>query len=446
MKDLCKILAVCLLFVSCFSFCYADDIPVEVQALTDGSGNENPSGTVYINNYDDYESVANEVNGVPQDDEYNEQLKQYYEEYRDYLKDYYDDYTRPEYFKAKVTEVVEIKDEYQVDYQTYNISKYKVQKLKTQVLEGEHSGEIIDVDFILTADVMGNITLAKLKKGDTVFLSINENEDGTTTGEVSNSWTPVERINVLVVFGIILLLILLIYGGKKGFSTSLVIIALIIFATIIIPNYAFEGSKLILSAVFAILTLIATISMINLGVNSKAIKAIAISALLVLLSFGMLVFINYITRTVGVSFEFAAVSDNVILGNVNFTHLYYVISLIIAGVFITNTVCMAIKKIERESAQTFSEKVSYAKVALPCNVIPVVATALTLYLPNHILLLTNKFSDTEIINSETLVSELNRLIAIVFCMIIAVPVVSLSCFGFGKKYLKEPAKEENANN
>ena len=347
------------------------------------------------------------------------------------------DYERSATNRAKVLEAGTPKDEYQLDYTSYAVSKFVIQKIKVEVLDGEHSGEQMDVDYVLTADSLNNIVLAPLKKGDTIFLVVTQNEDGTLTGDVSNSWSTVERSNVMYVLGIILLLLLLLYAGKKGFVTSLVAIMILIFGVFLIPNLAFDGINIIAIGIFEVLALIITMSVIHLGVNHNSFKAIVLSCVLTVVAFLILLFGNYITRTVGVTFEFAAIAENVILGNINFEHLYYIISLAISSVFITNTLCMAIKRIEREGAQSYSEKIQLAREVIPHNVIPLMITAVSLYIPNHILLLTNKFSSTEIANAETLISELTRLVATVFCIVIAMPLVSLDCFGFGKKYLKE---------
>lgn len=435
MKVLSKILAVIFIFSVLFSVCYADVVQY--------SGESND---FYIDNYDDYYNmISKDEEAVAQS--YDEEIKSYYEEYQNYLKDYYNNYERPEMNKARITEAGEAKDDYQINYQTYAINKYVIQPIKAVVLDGPHSGDELDMEYVLSADSYNNIILAELKKGDTVFVLITENEDGTISGNISNSWSTVERTNSLLVIGIIAILLLLVYGGNKGFSTSVVVIMTIIFASIIIPNFAFEGKGVVLVGILEILCLIFTITVIHLGASRKSLRAMGISVALTAVAFALVVLFNYLLRLVGTSFEYAAIAENIILGNISFEQLYIITTLIISAAFISNTVGMSVRKIEREGLNDYSEKVKNARVALPANIIPMAATCLTLYIPNHILLLSNKFSDPEIVNAETFITELVRVIVIALCCALVAPIVSINKLGFGTKYLKEAeAKSEEENN
>ena len=436
MKVLSKILAVIFIFSVLFSVCYAD--------VAQYSGESND---FYIDNYDDYYNMISEdEEAIAQN--YDEEIKSYYEEYQNYLKDYYNNYERPEMNKARITEAGEAKDDYQINYQTYAINKYVIQPIKAVVLDGPHSGDELDMEYVLSADSYNNIILAELKKGDTVFVLITENEDGTISGNISNSWSTVERTGSLLVIGIIAIILLLVYGGNKGFSTSLVVIMAIIFASIVIPNFAFDGKGVVLVGILEILCLIFTITIIHLGVNRKSLRAMGISVVISAVAFALVMLFNYLLRLVGTSFEYAAIAENIILGNISFEQLYIITTLIISAAFISNTVGMSVRKIEREGLSDYSEKVKNARVALPANIIPMAVTCLTLYIPNHILLLSNKFSDPEIVNAETFVTELVRVIVIALCCTLVAPIVSINKLGFGTKYLKEADEknEDNTNN
>ncbi len=438
-------LAVLFIFViSALSFCFADEIP-EIVTVT--SGDDSQNDPVFINDYDDYLNIVGdeELGDEPVDseEEMNNQLKQYYEEYQSYLKEYYDNYERKNPEKAEVIEASEEKEDFSIDYNTQSISKYVIQKVKVKVLPGEaHSGEELELDYILTADSLNNIILSRLEKGDIVFVTVSENEDGTIEGDISNSWATVKRVNTILIIAIIVVLLLMIYGGKKGFSTALVSAIAVIFATIIIPNFAHNGSGVILVGILEMLCLIFTINVVHLGISRNSFKSMFISVVISLITWGLISLFNFMTRTVGVSFEFAAIAENIILRNINFVHLYYIITLIISSAFIANATAMAVKRIERESSQTPAERKMVARDVLPANIVPFIVTAFSLYIPNHILLLSNKFATDEIINSETLISEVVRVLVTVIGIILVVPIVSMNVFGIGKKYLKEP--DENA--
>ena len=214
MKVVSKILAIMILVLS-FSFCYAEE-----ELVVDDSAQEN-LGVV------DTESLG--IEGFDEDEE----LKQYYQDYRDYLEEYYNTYERTPSIKARVLSAEEPKEKYQIDYTSYSIAKYVAQPLTVEILEGEYEGQTLEMDFILTGDSLNNIIVSKLEKGDTVFIDVIPNEDGTLTGSVSNAWASTERVSILLIIGIILALLLIIYGGKRGFTTALVVSIIIVFATII---------------------------------------------------------------------------------------------------------------------------------------------------------------------------------------------------------------------
>ncbi len=447
MKKFSSLAIIFILLMSIFCISYAEDVAnvPDEDVITIGDEDAKKDNQVYINNYDDYLDVVNNDDSedeMPTEDELNSQLKAYYDEYQAYLKEYYDNYERQVPERAKIIEAGEVKEDYSISYADQSISKYVIQKVKIKILPGEkHSGDELDLTYILTADSMNNIILSRLEKGDEVFVTVTENEDGTLQGNISNSWSTVKRVNKLLIIGIILALLLIIYGSKKGFSTALVCVIALVFATIIIPNFAHNGDGVIAVGILEILCLVFTITVIQLGLTRKSFKAMGISICMTLFAWLLIFFFNYITRTVGVTFEFAAIAENVILRNINFEHLYYIITLIVASAFITNTVAMAVKKIERECSQNYDERIMAAREVLPANIIPFMVASFALYIPNHILLLTNKFGEEEIINSETLVSEIIRALVIGLCITLVIPIVSMNIFGFGKKYLQEPKQE-----
>ena len=290
MKVISSILAVLVLFTAIASICFADEIAettnesevVGAPEIVTTDNEQSGNAPIYINDYDDYVNAVSdaEVPDEVTDDSINQELKNYYDEYQAYLKDYYDNYERTESNKAKVVEAGKSKEEYQLDYQTYSISKYIIQPIKVEILDGEYSGEQVDIDYVLTADSLNNIVLSEVKKGDTVFVSVSKDENGGLTATITNTWSTVERINKVLIIGIILAILLLIYGGKKGFSTALVCVLALIFATFIIPNCAFGGNGVLVVGILEMICLIITLSVIHLGTNKNAFKAIAISSVL----------------------------------------------------------------------------------------------------------------------------------------------------------------------
>ena len=147
MKVISSILAVLVLFTAIASICFADEIAettnesevVGAPEIVTTDNEQSGNAPIYINDYDDYVNAVSdaEVPDEVTDDSINQELKNYYDEYQAYLKDYYDNYERTESNKAKVVEAGKSKEEYQLDYQTYSISKYIIQPIKVEILDGE---------------------------------------------------------------------------------------------------------------------------------------------------------------------------------------------------------------------------------------------------------------------------------------------------------------------
>ena len=425
LKKILFLSAIVFIVVNCFGICFAEE------------------NVVVLDSLDDYYEIANEVEDTS-DEVTDEDLKDYYNEYKSYLERYYNEYERDIPVTAVVTEAKDIEEKYQISYD-YSVSRYKVQSIKAKILEGNHNGEELALEYLISADALDNINLAALHVGDKIFVNLTEDDTGSLVGEISNSWSTVQRINIVLCIGVIAMLLLIIYCGRKGISGSLIVLIVILAATIIIPLFAVEGFGTIGTSILVALLLIISISMVHLGLKMDTLKAIAISTVLSALMIALAIGLSFVTRTVGVLFEYAAIAENVILGNIDFSTMFYMSILVIGAGAIADVVAMCINRINRESADIFNDKVRLCRDVIVSHIILISLVLFVVYVPNHILLLTNKFLEQEIINSETLISEFVRFFAIVIPIIFTAPIISLEFFKFGKKYLNE-AKEEPVNN
>lgn len=403
-----------------WNVCLATD-----ENITDDLDLQNISGDdgEYINSYEDYENLANDTNtGYSQDE-----LKEYYNSYQDYMKGYYREYQRADSIKARVIEVDEIQEEYEFNDYYYSVSKYKIQPIKVKILEGDHAGEEYAISYLLTGDSLSNIEYAALKKGDVIFVGVSESENGEEVyADITNTGANVERLGVVICIGVVALLLLIIYGGKKGVLSALILLLALDFCLVIVPNMGFDGQGFILGGVAFIVLLIATMVIAKMGFNKKSLVAGVISAVLTLVAWMLIVVADYLTRTVGVTFEVAAIAENVVLGNMNFEHLYIIITLMIAAVTITNVVCQLMKKLEEKNAESVNEKLEVGKEVLNGNILMTVITLLVMYIPNHLLLLTNKYTSREIWNAEILVSELIRIFVVIIVTALAIPTTAFA--------------------
>ena len=398
--------------------------------IESGSGNAEYTDEIsgddgeYIYSYEDYENLVGETEtGYSQDD-----LKEYYEMYQKDMKEYYiSGYTREKCVRAKVIETAEIEEEYEFNEYYYSVSRYVIQPIRVRILEGDHIGEEYAISYLLTGDSLSNIQYAEVEVGDTIFVAISD--DGTEAGvyvDITNTGSNIERIGVVVCIAIIALVLLGIYGGKKGIIIALIILLAFDFCVFLIPNMAFEGHGVISSGISFILLLIATIAIAKLGFNKKAGMAVALSSTITLATLLLTVLSCYLTRTVGITFEVAAISENIILGNINFEHLYIISTLIIAAVAVTNIICKFIAKIDEDGTNDVNEKLEIGKEVLNGNILNVVIALFVMYIPNQLLLLTNKYTAEEIWNSEMLVSELIRIFAIIMALAISIPATAFA--------------------
>lgn len=403
------------------TLCFATDTqnPTDVDVATDTQENASADEDIYIDEYDEYEDLINTDDDQMTQDE----LKEYYEDYKEYLSEYYRTYEREEPIKAKVVEVSPSEEQYEFNEYYYSVSKFEIQPIVVEILEGEHIGERFPISYLLTGDSLSNIRYSEVKVGDTIFVGFTQDEEtGEIIADIMNTGSNIERLGVVICLAIIAALLLIIYGGKKGLITVLLLLLIVDFTAVIIPNMGFDGQGFIVGSTIFIGLMIALVSLFKLGINGKAVRAILVSIGMTLLAWVLLAIANYLTRTVGVTFEVAAIAENVLLGNMNFETLFFVTTLMIVAMSITNIVCRVIALNEDHAEETFQEKLNTMKGILPANILLPVMTLMALYIPNQLLLLTNKYTASEIVNSEILISELIRIFVLVMTASIAIPV------------------------
>ena len=407
-------LVILTIFIMSSTICFATntDKVTELEQNTDA----------YINSYEEYEQLYNE-----KETGYNQaQLKEYYDDYQESIKAYFKEYKRDETVKAKVVKASKVEEVYEIDEYYYSVSKYEFQPITVEILEGEHKGKTFDIDYLLTGDSLNNITYSEVKTGDTIYVGFfTDEETGEIYADITNAGSNVERFFVVAIIGIVALALMMIYGGKNGVLATLITILILDFCLLIIPNMGYMGQGFIIGGGLLTILIIATISLMNFGINKKTVKASIISLIMVAIVAILLSLTSNLTRTVGITFEVAAISENVLLGNMNFESLYVIITLIVASLFITKIVCGALKKISKLNTNDVNEKINSCKELLGTNVILLTGTLLATYIPNHLLLLTNKYTGAEIWNSELLVCELIRLFVIIISMSLTIPMIAL---------------------
>lgn len=416
MKSKISIVLLIALLSSMWAVCFATENEIGETIPQEGLYED----VEYLDDYQQYEDLMTDASS-----EYSqEELKEYYDFYNEEMKKYFNEYEREETVKAKVIDVKPVQERYEFNDYYYSASKYHVQPIKVEIMEGENIGKEFEIGYLLTGDSLGNIEYSELKIGDTIFVGFYTDETtGELVADITNAGANVERLGVIVCIGIMAIILLTIYGGKKGLLTSLIILLALDFSLLLVPIMGYEGNGFVIPGIAFILLLISTMVISRLGLTKKAIKAGGISIVLTLVSWLLLTVATYLTRTVGITFEVAAIAENVVLRNMDFSSLYVITTLIIIAVAIVNVVCNALKRIEESNVEGFNERLEICKPVLNENVIMSVVILLATYIPNHLLLLTNKYTPQELWNAELLVVELVRICVLIISVSLAIPAV-----------------------
>jgi len=175
------------------------------------------------------------------------------------------DYPEPklDFASGKVLEI--IKEEQNEDLAGTFMTSQIIQLAKVQIINGEHKGEIIELENQLTSNPVYDI---KLKPGQRVVLT----SEKTPEGEMFYA-SDIERFPVLMVILGLFLLLLLTIGGRKGLRSivSLGITALLVFF-VLVPAIL-NNFPIIPSAVFvALVSTLLTMGLVG-GINMKSLSA-----------------------------------------------------------------------------------------------------------------------------------------------------------------------------
>jgi len=167
------------------------------------------------------------------------------------------------YASGKVIEILKenVNKELSVSFQEHQIT----QLVKVQVLNGEHAGEVIEIENHLTTNPIYDI---KVKPGNRVVLNIEE-----TPEESMFYIADIERYPILmIVLGIFLGLLVLI-GGGKGIRAiiSLCITAFMVFF-ILVPAILNNYPPIQSAVVVALISTFLTMAIVG-GINLKSLAA-----------------------------------------------------------------------------------------------------------------------------------------------------------------------------
>ena len=168
-----------------------------------------------------------------------------------------------DYASGKVMEIISEKSNEELE-ESFN-TKQTVQLAKVLVLNGNHRGEVVEIENQLTSNPIYDI---KIKKGSRVILNIEEH-DGNTIFYIAD----LERFPTLLIIVGVFLSLLMIIGGMQGLRSivSIAITAFLIFFMLIpavLENVPIIPSTVIVALISTFVTMF-----VVAGVNKKSLAA-----------------------------------------------------------------------------------------------------------------------------------------------------------------------------
>lgn len=174
-------------------------------------------------------------------------------------------------YKAKVVELIDIKDQSVEagktgeDTVNQNINQYVKVKI---ISNGKYKGQEYTAEYCIKSE--GTIESPKLKLGNKVLVSIEQDQNG----ELNVIVTDIYRINYLLIVFAIFIAIILLIGKTKGVKTLISLLVTVLSVIYILLPLISKGHSAILSSIIACI-FIAIVSLLIIGgINKKSGVAI----------------------------------------------------------------------------------------------------------------------------------------------------------------------------
>jgi uncharacterized membrane protein len=356
------------------------------------------------------------------------ELKQQFESNIKDLSSSYDKYQREGTVRAKVLKAGEVKSIYESDYY-YGVYEAKFQEITIEILNGKFKGKQIDSQYILTADVLGNIKIPAIKPGDVISVGLTLNDAGTdiASAELLSLDVSVERMWWALILIILILVLLFIYTDLKKFAMLIPIIVFIDLVFLVMIPLVIKGiSPILLSVIIALITIFIN-STLRVGLNKKNIIASlgavfgVIATLLLALAFGSLL------KFSGNVLEASQLAENSVKRNINLYELSISLIVLASSIICSDAACKLSKKIheEKKDKQLISRVLLDSKKMIASRLNIIAILILTFTVPKWLLLSLYKYSAYEFLNSEIILTDLVRASMLIFALIITVPLTTI---------------------
>ena len=337
---------------------------------------------------------------------------------------------KTEYFEAKA-KVLEVGETKTVENGSM---KDTVQEVKVEILEGDYDTQEFTTNYILSYDMEGKILAYELKKGDKVWVQITKTPEGKVSVEIEN----VVRQNYIYFMVILFLLSILLVGGKRGIKAIVGLIITIVAVYLIMVKGIMAGYNPIwMSVLTSLIIIVLTFIIIGGGVNKKIVTA-------ALGTFGGVLVAGIIASIFSYLLKLSGAGEDSILLSVNSTNLTFNFrDLIFAGIVISALgACMDVgmsiassldelrlKTKDMEWKELFKSGMNIGRdiIGTMANtlILAYVGSSLTLIL----LFLTCDFSFVQIVNKETIATDIISAISRSMGVVYTVPITAF-IYGF----------------
>ena len=285
-----------------------------------------------------------------------------------------------------------------------------VQELRIKILEGKHKGEEYTTNYILSYDIEGKILAYEIEEGNTVWVQLTENPDGTVVTSVENIVRQNYMLLMIAAFcGSIVLI-----GRKKGVQAILGLTVTILAIYFILIRSVYMGKNpILMSIITSAVVIISTLIIIG-GLNKKVLTA-AMGTLGGIIIAGLFAALfGYLIKLSGACEDAVQLSINANDITFNFRELLFagiIISALGACMDVGMSIASSLDEIKKKNPkitaiELFKSGMNIGKdvIGTMCNtlILAYVGGALTMI----ILFMVCDFSFIQIINKETIAEEI----------------------------------------
>ena len=171
------------------------------------------------------------------------------------------------YTKAKVTNIIEVKEEVALAGNDENDKDITVE-FEAKIIDGKHKGEIVT----LTQDIKypNAENAIKLKAGDRILvILVYESQEGS-------SWQYVDRERMLpvLILGIIFFALLILFGKWKGVNTMLALCFIVLSIFMVFIPSILAGFNIYIMSIITCIFIVLVTAIIVYGIDEKSIATV----------------------------------------------------------------------------------------------------------------------------------------------------------------------------